>query len=48
MITAVGVVVPAHNEARRVRACLASIKVALAALPTTCGQRHMGNRRPVD
>ncbi len=33
MITAVGVVVPAHNEARRVRACLASIKVALAALP---------------
>ncbi len=34
MITAVGVVVPAHNEAGRVGACLASIKVALAALPS--------------
>ncbi len=34
MITAVGVVVPAHNEARRVGACLDSIKVALAALPS--------------
>ena len=34
MITAVGVVVPAHNEAGRVGACLESIKVALAALPS--------------
>ena len=34
MITAVGVVVPARNEARRVGACLESIKVALGALPS--------------
>jgi glycosyltransferase involved in cell wall biosynthesis len=34
VISAVGVVVPAHNEAGRVGACLESIKVALAALPS--------------
>ncbi len=33
MITAVGVVLPAHNEADRIEACLESIKAALERLP---------------
>ena len=43
MITAVGVVVPAHNEARRVRCVPGQHKGGSGGAALACGECNMGN-----